>query len=51
MPRYELAPVQLIELHSVPLQPQPDCRILYWQGSVSGHESDFATNRLLANVA
>ncbi len=32
--RDELAPFQLIELHSVPRQPGPDCRISNWRGSV-----------------
>jgi len=34
--RDELAPLQLIELHSVPYQPGPDRRISNWQGSVTG---------------
>src|SRR5262249_56711910 len=32
--RDELAPPQSIELHSVPRQPGPDCRISDWRGSV-----------------
>src|SRR5262245_6429940 len=32
--RDELAPFQLVELHSVPSQPGPDCRISDWQRSV-----------------
>jgi len=32
--RDELAPFQLIEGHSVPCQPGPDCRISNWRGSV-----------------
>src|SRR5262249_48352081 len=34
--RYELAPSQWIELHSVPAA-KPDCSISNWQGSVSGY--------------
>ena len=30
----ELAPFQLIELHSVPCPPGPNCRISNWRGSV-----------------
>src|ERR1700730_14364373 len=48
--RDELAPFQLIELHSVPCQPGPDYRISNWRGSVSGYQSDFATNRRLAKL-
>jgi hypothetical protein len=32
--RDELAASQLVELHSVPRQPGPDCRISNWRGSV-----------------
>jgi hypothetical protein len=35
--RDERAPLQLIELHSVPCQPGPRCRISNWQRLVSGH--------------
>jgi hypothetical protein len=31
--RDELATLQLVELHSVPRQPGPDCRISNWQRS------------------
>src|SRR5262249_1921071 len=36
--RDELAAVQLIELHSVPYQPGPDCRISNSRRSVSGYQ-------------
>src|SRR5262249_26961039 len=32
--RDERAPFQLIEEHSVPCQPGPDCRLSNWRGSV-----------------
>src|SRR5262252_2627553 len=41
--RDELAPFQLIELHSVPCQPGPDCRISNWPWSVSGYTSSEGT--------
>src|SRR5215831_4951439 len=41
--RDELAPVQLIELHSVPLSARAGCRISNWQRLVGGYPSHFTT--------
>src|SRR5262249_27000631 len=41
--RDALAPVQLIELHSVPLSARAGCRISNWQRLVSGYPSHFTT--------
>src|SRR6266508_2619932 len=46
-----LAPLQLIELHSVPCQPQPDCRISNWRGSVRTYRSEFTTCHPLARAS
>jgi len=39
--RDELAALQSIELHSMPCQPGPDCRVSNWRGSVSGSRGHF----------
>src|SRR6266540_589297 len=38
--RHELTAFQLIELHPVPCQPGPNCRISNWQWSVRGYGGD-----------
>jgi hypothetical protein len=44
--RYELAAFQLIELHSVPHQPGPDCKISNWRrGDLDGRISLEVTGR------
>src|SRR5262245_65302899 len=40
--RDEIASSQLVELHSVPRQPGPDCRIPNWRGSASEYDRHFA---------